>query len=364
MVVDKFSKYAHFVALSHPFTALKVAMLYMDNIFKLHGLPQVIVSDRDRIFTSNLWQELFKLSDTELRMSTAYHPQTDGQTERVNQCLEAYLCCFVHGCPSKWKDWLSLAEFWYNTTYDSSLNKTPFEVLYGQEHIQLDIDRVESCAVDDLKEWLSHRKTMTQLLQQQLMRAQQRQKHQADKNRSERSFSIGDSVYLKLQPYIQQSVMPQSNYKLSFRYFGPFTILAKVGEVAYKLQLLASSAIHPVFHVSQLKRAVSPTSQVCSTLPPSSTEFRIPQAILQRRHITRGDKIISQILVHWSSWPSSLSTCEDEEELLRQFPAAPAWGSRGGGDVTDAGPVSPAGNRLARLCKPNTRFVGPEWQSN
>lgn len=84
VVVDKFSKYAHFLPLSHPFTALKVAMLYMENVFKLHGLPEAIVSDRDKVFTSNLWQELFRLAGTELRMSSAYHPQSDGQTERVN----------------------------------------------------------------------------------------------------------------------------------------------------------------------------------------------------------------------------------------------------------------------------------------
>lgn len=329
VVVDKFSKYAHFIPLSHPFTAMKVAMLYMDNIFKLHGLPQAIVSDRDRIFTSKLWQELFRLSGTQLKMSSAYHPQTDGQTERVNQCLEAYLRCFVHSCPCKWKDWLSLAEFWYNTTYHSSLNKTPFEVLYGQEPRQLGIDRVESCAVDDLKEWLSNRRLMTQLLQQQLLRAQQRQKFQADKNRTERSFSVGDQVYLKLQPYIQQSVMPRANYKLSFRYFGPFTVIEKIGVVAYRLQLPQSSAIHPIFHVSQLKRAVGTASQVSPTLPPSSAQFQVPLAVLQRRNVLRGDKTISQVLIHWSSWPISMSTWEDESELRQQFPAAPAWGQAG-----------------------------------
>lgn len=84
MVVDKFSKYTHFIALAHPFTAPYVAKVFMDIVYKLHGLPTVIISDRDKLFTSNLWKELFKLSNTELQMSTAYHPQTDDQTERVN----------------------------------------------------------------------------------------------------------------------------------------------------------------------------------------------------------------------------------------------------------------------------------------
>lgn len=102
VVVDKFSKYAHFLPHSHPFSALQVAELFMNNIFKLYGLPKAIVLDRDKIFTSNLWKELFKSLGTDLHMSSAYHPQTDGQTERVNQCLETYLRCFVHACPTKW----------------------------------------------------------------------------------------------------------------------------------------------------------------------------------------------------------------------------------------------------------------------
>ncbi|WVZ85511.1 hypothetical protein U9M48_032433 [Paspalum notatum var. saurae] len=217
VVVDKFSKYAHFIPLSHPFTTLQVAVLFMDNIYKLHGLPQAIVSDRDRIFTSSLWQELFRLSGTELKMSTAYHPQTDGQTERVNQCLEGYLRCFVHSCPHKWKKWLSLAEFWYNTSYHSTLDKTPFEVIYACTPRHLGIDRVEACAIPDLETWLSQRNLMVQLLQQQLVRVQQRQKHQADKGRSERVFQVGDLVYLKLQPYVQSSLVKRANHKLAFR---------------------------------------------------------------------------------------------------------------------------------------------------
>lgn len=167
----------------HPFTAFQVALAFMDNVFKLHGLPEAIISDKDRIFTSSVWQELFKMTKTQLRMSTAYHPQTDGQTERVNQCLESYLRCFVHACPRQWKQWLTLAEFWYNTSFHTSLNTTPFEVLYGQKPRHLGIDMVQSYAVPDLKVWLKERGIMVKLLQQQLIRAQQCQKLQADKHR-------------------------------------------------------------------------------------------------------------------------------------------------------------------------------------
>lgn len=117
VVVDKFSKFAHFIPMLHPFTAASVAKLFLDNIYRLHGMPSHIISDRGRIFTSSFWRELFKLAKTTLCMSSAYHPQSYGQTERVNQCLETYLRCFVHSCLRKWLQWLSLAKFWYNSVY-------------------------------------------------------------------------------------------------------------------------------------------------------------------------------------------------------------------------------------------------------
>ena len=101
VVVDRFSKYAHSIPLSHPFTVKQVADAYLDNVQKLHEPPTVIVSDRDKIFTSGLSQDLFKALGVQLHMSTSYHPQTDGQTERVNQCLEGYLRCMVFDNPKK-----------------------------------------------------------------------------------------------------------------------------------------------------------------------------------------------------------------------------------------------------------------------
>jgi hypothetical protein len=126
VVVDKLVKYAHFIAMSHPFTTSKVVHLFIDNVFKLHGLPLIIITDRDRIFTSHLWQELFKYMKVKLKFSSVYHPQTDGQSEKVNQYLENYLRCPSFQNPKKWNSLLSTAEWWYNTCFHTSLKTTPF----------------------------------------------------------------------------------------------------------------------------------------------------------------------------------------------------------------------------------------------
>jgi hypothetical protein len=170
-------------------------------------------------------------------MGSTYHPQTNGQTERLNQCLETFLHCLVSSCPKKWKDYLPLAEFWYNTTVHSALGRSPFEVLYGHPHRMLRI-------------------TLTQLVMcQSLMLGLRTQL--ADKNRSEREFCVGDMVYLKLQPYVQASVAPHSNQKLSFRFYGPFKILARIGTVAYKLDLCYSWLLSILRLPSRLMRALS-----------------------------------------------------------------------------------------------------------
>lgn len=132
VVVDRLSKYAHSMALSHPYTALEVAQIFMDNVFKLHGLPSSITSDRDPIFISSFRSELFQIQGVSLNKSTAYHPQSNGQTEVVNKWLETYLRCMCSDKPSNWSKWLTLAEWWYNTNFHSSIQTTPYEVVYGQ----------------------------------------------------------------------------------------------------------------------------------------------------------------------------------------------------------------------------------------
>lgn len=360
VVVDKFSKFAHFIPLRHPFTALSVAKAYMDNVYKLHGLPLSLVSDRDRVFTSKLWQELFSLAGVQLRMSSSYHPQTDGQIERVNQCMETFLHCFVHACPTKWIQWLSLAEFWYNTSCHSALGRSPFEVLYGHSPRHFGLDSASAISVLDLSDWLHEREVMQGLVKQHLLRAQERMKRQADKGRSERCFNVGDSVFLKLQPYAQTSLAPRANQMLSFKFFGPFRVLERIGSVAYRLELPPSASIHPVFHVSQLKKAVG-DQDVSPVLPDSSAYYQVPERVLQRR-LSPGDRPVLQGLIKWSGMPSSLATWENMADLRRRFPRAATWGQVASQEEGSVGTVSRSSPRPMRDARPNVRVHGPEWQ--
>lgn len=131
VVVDRFSKYGHFVGFKHPFTARTVAQIFSKEIIRLHGIPRSIVSDHDPIFLSSYWRELFKLTGTTLRMSSSYHPKSDGQTEVLNRCVETYLHGFSSDRPHGRNKWLPWAEYCYNTGFQSSAGSTPFEVVYG-----------------------------------------------------------------------------------------------------------------------------------------------------------------------------------------------------------------------------------------
>jgi hypothetical protein len=184
---------------------------------------------------------------------------------------------------------------------------------------------------------LTERNLVNNLLQQHLLRAQQMMKQQADKKRCEKEFKVGDMVYLKLQPHIQSSVAVRSSQKLSFRFFGPFKILARVGAVAYKLDLPNHAQIHPVVHVSQLKLQVHPNTEIAEDLGAVSTDPEqgpSPVMILAVRDIMMGGKLKQQVLVQWEHQPSCMSTWEDPENMKRKF--GTAWGqaaAKAGGNV-------------------------------
>jgi len=268
VVVDRLSKSAHFLALAHPYTAKMVAEKFVEGVVKLHGMPRSIISDRDPIFISHFWREFFKLSGTKLKMSSAYHPQTDGQSEVVNRCVEQYLWCFVHQQPTKWNSLLPWAEFWYNTTYHASTGMTPFQALYGRLPPTIPHYHIGMSLVNEVDQQLASRDELLSLLKANLHAASNRMQQLANSKRRDVEFQVGDWVFLKLHPYRQQSVVKRVCKKLASRYYGPYQIEERIGTVAYRLKLPTQASIHPVFHVSLLKKKIGDKAVDTIDLPP------------------------------------------------------------------------------------------------
>lgn len=323
VVVDRLTKYAHFIALAHPYHAIDVAQAFLDHVYKHHGLPQNIITDRDPIFTSRFWQELMQKMGVKLNMSTAYHPQTDGQTERVNQCLEAYLRSMVFDKQKEWGSYQSLAEWWYNSTYHRTIKLSPFEALYGYPPPQLALGSIPKSQVEAVNTLMRDRQVTMSQLKSNLIKAQERMKLYADKNRSERRFEKGDWVYLKLQAYKQVSVAGTGNQKLNPKFFGPFEVLKKIGACAYRLNLPEGSSIHPVFHVSLLKARIGRDQAVSPVLPllgPQQETLLIPQAIIAHRMMKRRNVAITQLLIQWRGQEIEDATWEDYTRIATRYP--------------------------------------------
>ena len=153
----------------------------MDGVYHLHGVPNIIISDRDKVFPSHFWQELFKHFDTTIKLSPTYHPQTDGQIEIVNWCLKSYLRCMTHERLKDWPKWLPLAEWWYNTTFHSIINTTPYDIVYGQPpsfHMPYLLGDSKIASVDRS---LQARDAAIKLLKFYLTWAQHKMKQQTDR---------------------------------------------------------------------------------------------------------------------------------------------------------------------------------------
>ncbi|XP_026459323.1 uncharacterized protein LOC113359983 [Papaver somniferum] len=231
VVVDRLTKYSHSIGLQPPYTAVTVAKAFLHHIFKLHGLPFSITSDRDKVFTSNF-------------------------------------------------------------CYHSSIKMSPFKALYGYDAPHLAFQTIVTTSVATIEEYLAHRNAMLDILKDSLSVAQDRMKFFADQKRTERSFEVGDMVYLKLQPYRQASVSLRKNFKLSAKYYDPFPILSKVGDLAYKMQLPPEARVHRVFHVSQLKLKIGSAHVPSPTLPLVDHAGQViitPISVLDYITITRGD---------------------------------------------------------------------------
>lgn len=168
IVVDRLSKYGHFIPLEATFSTLSIAEAFVIYVFKLHDPPRTIITNRDPRFLRSFWKELNGLQDTSLAISTTYHPQTDWQSESLNKCVEQYLRCFVAGSPHTWVSILPWEDFWYNTSFQTSAGMTPFQALCGRAPPTVDSYLLGSTTNELVEQFMLRRVEVLALLKHNL----------------------------------------------------------------------------------------------------------------------------------------------------------------------------------------------------
>ena len=312
--VDRLTKMVHLDALPEKATATEVARCFMRNIFRLHGMPERLVSDRDAKFISHFWSEVMRMMGTKRRMSTAYHPQTDGQTERYNQTLEDMLRHWVNPHQDNWDVLLDAAEFATNNSVCTSTKDTPFRLNYGQDPLtplSVELDTRIPAARDFVAE-------MTQSLANAkvaLAAAQSRHKYFYDQGRRHLEMRVGARVLLrstnlKFKAKVSRKLMP--------KWIGPFEVTERVGELAYRLKLPPTLRIHNVFHVELLKEFKDSDRHQPPPLPvevDGEIEYEV-EAVTHHRYVKRGKRPpASEYLVKWAGYGAEFNSWEPEAHV-------------------------------------------------
>ncbi|GJZ25172.1 putative reverse transcriptase domain-containing protein [Tanacetum coccineum] len=257
VIVDRLTKSAHFLPMREDDTLEKLTRQYLKEVVSRHRVPVSIIFDRDGKFTSHFWKSLHKALGTQLDMSTAYHPETDGQSKRTTQTLEDMLRACVLDFGKGRDKHLPLVEFSYNNSYHTSIKAASFKALYGRKcRSPICWAKVGDSQLTGLE--IIH-KTTERIVQikSHIQGARDRQKSYADVRRKPIEFQVVDKVMLKVSPW-KGVIRFDKRGKLNPRYIGPFKIIAKVGTVAYRLELPKKlSRVHSTFHVSKLKKCMA-----------------------------------------------------------------------------------------------------------
>ena len=324
VIVDRLTKSAHFLPIRNSDSLDKLAQLYVREIIRLHGTLVSIVSDGDPRFTSRFWPSLQNALGTKLHFSTAFHPQTDGQSERTIQTLEDMLRACVLEFRGSWDTHLPLMEFAYNNSYQASIGMAPYEALYGRK-----------CRTPVCWDEVGERKLVgpeivqvtcdkIKVIRDRLKIAQDRQKSYADNRRRDLEFEIGDMVFLRISPW-KGVLRFGKRGKLSPRYIGPYRIVERIGEVAYRFELPSDlDRIHDVFHVSMLRKYIPDPSHVLTEQPleiqKNLTYEEEPVQILDRREQVLRNKTILLVKVLWRSHTIEEATWEPDAQMRHQYP--------------------------------------------
>ena len=313
-IVDWFTKAVKFEATHLELTSEGFAKILRDRVIRDHGLPRRIIHDRDTQFMSKYMTDLFNLLGTSQNPSTAYHPQTDGQTERMNQTLEQYLRSFINYHQDNWKEWLAIAEFSYNDSVHAATQQTPFFLNYGQHPWKgTDVRReARNPSAGQFADWM---KKVREDAQAALRQSAERMKTAYDKHaRPSIAYSKGEKVYLEST----NLKTDRPSKKLDDKRFGPFEIIQKKGESSYELKLPEHwPAIHPIFNESYLspfKKSRYRNQQKPPAPPPIEVEGEQEYNVEEIRD-SRKRRGKVQYLVHWEGYPREEDTWEPAENL-------------------------------------------------
>ncbi|GKB81865.1 putative reverse transcriptase domain-containing protein [Tanacetum coccineum] len=324
VIVDRLTKSAIFMPMRETDPLDKLARMYLKEVVTKHGIPVSIICDRDPRFSSNFWKSLQKALGTSLDMSTAYHPETDGQSERTIQTLEDMLRACVIDFGNGWVKHLPLVEFSYNNSYHASIKAAPFEALYGRKCRSpvcwAEVGQVQLTGPELVQE------STERIIQikQRIQTARDRQKSYADLKRKPMEFQVGDKVMLKVSPW-KGVVRFGKRGKLNPRYVGPFKVLKKVGAVAYKLELPQElSRVHNTFHVSNLKKCYSDDPLVVP-LEGLQVDDKLhfveePVEIMDREVKQLRRSRVPIVKVRWNSRRGPEFTWEREDQFRKKYP--------------------------------------------
>ena len=328
-IVDKATRMVHLVPCRKNITAVATAQLLWKNVVKLHGVPRAIYSDRGPQFTANSWQELWRLTGTNLKYSSAYHPQTQGVVERMNAVVSQTLRCLIHNTNEmkKWEILLPTVELVINSLPNSSTGFSPFFLNYGYEPvtpIQL-IRGDEIAKTESVAAFAQRVASDWKLARQNLDRSVRLQQKYYDKKHRDVGYKVGDLVLLSTR----NLKMKGTPGKLQKRFVGPFRVTETIGEQAYRLALPDEWKIHPVFHVSLLRDwKAADVQEDQPVMQGDAPEVEEPyyeiEKLLRWRKIKRNKKIIKEYLVLWKDYPVEEATWVTPEqfikpELLQQF---------------------------------------------
>ncbi|KAL0546367.1 hypothetical protein IC582_016275 [Cucumis melo] len=296
----------------------------MTEIVRLHGVPVSIISDRDARFTSKFWKGLQLALDARLDFSTAFHPQTDGQTEKLNKILEDMLRACVLEFSGSWDSHLHLMEFTYNNSYQATIGMAPFEAMYGK-CCRFPVCRGEVGEQRMLgPELVQTTNAAIQKIRARMLTAQSKQKSYADVRRKDLEFDVEDMVFLKVVP-MKGVLRFEKKGKLSPRFVEPFEILERIGPVAYCSTLPPSfSTVHDVFYVSMLRKYVADSTHVVDFEPLQINENlsyeEQPVEILAREVKMLHNRVIALAKVLWRNHGVKEATWEREEDMRAQYP--------------------------------------------